>query len=122
MKIDINPTTALDLRTEVPRSGRDMLGGFAWLGRMIDKARAKQAGTLGDYISLCPFDKGFLARTHVSEDTFVDMIRGGLSDAEFVEYFQREVSAADRDSANEWVLKDQASHLDEQDAEEGRKA
>jgi len=122
MKIDIAPAKSLDLRTESPRSGRETLGGFAWLARMIDKARAKKAGTLGEYISLCPFDEGFLARTHVSDETFVDMIRGGLSDAEFAEYFQREVGPEARETANAWVLNDQAAHLDKQDAEEGRKA
>lgn len=99
-----------------------MLGGFAWLGRMIDKARAKQAGLLGDYISLCPFDKGFLARTRIAPEAFTDMVRRGLSDAEFAEHFQREVGPKDRDAANGWVLKDQSAHLDEQDAEEGRRA
>jgi Domain of unknown function (DUF5069) len=33
------------------------LDGYAWLPRMIDKARHKQAGTLGTYVHPCPVDK-----------------------------------------------------------------
>ncbi|QYY34320.1 DUF5069 domain-containing protein [Ruficoccus sp. ZRK36] len=39
-----------DLRTRAPRSARVRLGGFAHLPRLIDKARAQLAGTLGDYL------------------------------------------------------------------------
>lgn len=35
-------------------------------------------------------------------------------------YFDEHVSAAQRDAANRFVLDDMKSHLDEQDAEEGR--
>jgi hypothetical protein len=43
---------SLDLEKEVPRSGRTLVGRYAWLGRMTDKARAKAAGTLDSYVSL----------------------------------------------------------------------
>jgi hypothetical protein len=33
------------------------LDGYAWLPRMIDKARHHQAGTLGDYVHPCPVDQ-----------------------------------------------------------------
>ncbi|MBI3268973.1 MAG: DUF5069 domain-containing protein [Planctomycetes bacterium] len=32
-----------------PRSGALVVGGHAWLARMIDKARADAAGTIGEY-------------------------------------------------------------------------
>lgn len=41
---------ALDLKTQFPRSGRQRVGRYAWLGRMADKARAALAGTIHDYI------------------------------------------------------------------------
>lgn len=117
-----NSARALDLRRDVPRSGRDMLAGFAWLGRAADKARAKRAGILGDYISLCPMDKGFLARTGVTEDEFLELINRGVTDEELAMHFERHVGPANRKSANDWVLVEMHDHLDAQDREERRAA
>ncbi len=113
---------APDLRREPPRSGREMLAGFAWLGRAADKARAKRAGTLGDYISLCPFDKGFLSRTGVTEDEFEELIARGVTDEELGSHFERHVGRKQRDDANRWVLVEMAGHLDDQEREERRAA
>src|SRR5690242_4646983 len=87
---------AIDLTRDVPRSGRQQLSGFAWLGRMADKARAKQAGTLGEYISLCPFDKGFLSRAGVAEDEFLELIARDATDDEIGSYFERHVAPGQR--------------------------
>lgn len=51
---------ALDLSHLFPRSPKETLGGYAHLARMIDKARAKGAGTLGEYIYPCPLDQALL--------------------------------------------------------------
>lgn len=37
-----------------PRSGRITLGGVVYLPRAIDKMRADVAGTVGEYIAMCP--------------------------------------------------------------------
>ena len=50
----------MDLRNSYPRSVHEPLGGYVHLGRMIDKARAKHAGTLGEYIYPCPLDHRLL--------------------------------------------------------------
>lgn len=112
--------SAPNLSTTPPRSGRDMLGRYAWLARLADKARADHAGTAGDYVAYCPLSTGFLTRTGVSADDFDKVVRDGASDAELVAYFDAHVSDAHRDAANRFVLETMASHLDEQDAEEGR--
>ena len=112
----------LDLRKDAPRSGREQLSGFAWLGRAADKARAKQGGVLGEYISLCPIDKGFLEHTGVSEDMFLELIAQGVTDEELGSYFERNVPPGRRKAANQWVLVDMAAHLDKQDREERRVA
>lgn len=117
-----NSFRARDLSSEVPRSGRERLGQFAWLGRMTDKARARQAGTLGEYVSLCPLDRGFLQRSAVAEDSFLELIRAGSTDDEIASYFDRHVSPIDRDRANHWVLVDMADALNGQEREEGRVA
>jgi hypothetical protein len=41
---------APDLRVEPPRRWTEELGGIRWLPRLIDKARAARAGTLGMYL------------------------------------------------------------------------
>lgn len=72
---------ALDLTHEVPRSPFDELDGFLWLARMIDKARALHAGTLGDYSAYpCPGDKVFLQHFGLDAAALGEVIRGGASD------------------------------------------
>jgi hypothetical protein len=113
-------TTALDLNTTPPRSGRELLGRYAWLARLADKARADHAGTEGEYIAYCGLSTGFLDRAGVSVDDFDKLITDGASDADLMRYFDEHVSDAQREAANRYVLDDMASHLDEQEAEEGR--
>ena len=117
-----NTSRPLDLRTNVPRSGKVMIAGFAWLGRAADKARAKVAGTIGDYVFVCPIDKGFLALTQVTEDEFLELIARGASDEEVGSYFERHVPAVQRNSANQWVLEDMREELNAIDREERRAA
>ena len=59
-----------DLRKEYPRSSRDLLGGFVHLARMIDKARAREAGINGAYIYPCPLDKALMSFLEVTEQDF----------------------------------------------------
>src|SRR5213594_1855527 len=61
---------ARNLKTEYPRSSKELLGGYAHLARMIDKARAREAGLNGDYIYPCPLDKTLLSFLEVSEQDF----------------------------------------------------
>jgi hypothetical protein len=116
---DMN-VTALDLATTPSRSGRDMLGRYAWLARLADKARADHAGTEGEYIAYCGLSTGFLDRAGVSVDDFDKLITEDASDADLVKYFDEHVSDAQREAANRYVLDDMKAHLDKQDAEEGR--
>jgi len=112
--------TIIDLKTQAPRSGREMLGGFAWLGRMTDKARAKHAGTLGGYVSLCPMDEGFLQRCGVGPAEYLELIVSENDDEQIASYFERHVGPTQRDTANEWVLVENGVHVDELDEEDGR--
>jgi len=51
----------MDLTKNPPRSARDRFAGLVMLGRTTDKARASNAGTLGDYDFGCPMDRGVLS-------------------------------------------------------------
>jgi len=111
--------TAPDLNTTPPRSGRELLGGYAWLARLADKVRADHAGLVGEYIAYCGLSTGFLDRAGVSVDDFDALIRDGASDADLTRYFDDHVTASQRDAANRYVLEDMKHHLDKEDAEEG---
>jgi len=112
--------TVPDLSKSPPRSGRSMLGHYAWLGRLADKIRAEQAGTSGDYTGYCPLSTGFLERAGVKQDAFDALIAQGADDEKLVTYFDRHVSPASRERANTFVLEEHRTDLDRQDREEGR--
>ena len=113
-------TTAPDLSKDFPRSGREMLGGYAFLARVIDKVRAEHAGTQGEYIGYCPLSMAFLTRAGVSKDEFDKLIARDASDEEFVKYFDEHVPPEKKEAANKYVLEEASDSLDAQDAEEGR--
>lgn len=64
---------------------------------------------------------GFLERTGVTSDAFDVLIAEGIGDEELVDYFESHVSDEQREAANRYVLEEQRVHLDDQDAEEGRR-
>ena len=111
---------APDLRTGVPRSGRFMLGHYAWLARLADKVRAKQAETVGEYEAFCPISLGFLDRLNVSLAKFSSLIADGNTDEQLVAFLDARTNDKQRASANRWVLVDNAEDLRRQDSEEGR--
>jgi hypothetical protein len=112
--------TAPNLEITPPRSGREFLGPYAWLARLIDKVRAERAGTNGDYIAYCELSMGYLARSGISKDAFDARIAEGANDAAIQRYFDERVDLTHRDAANDYILNEMKSHLDQQDAEEGR--
>ncbi len=66
MKVNV-----LDLAKVFPRSPKEKLGGYAHLARMIDKARAKAAGRLGEYLYPCPLDQALLEFLGVDAEEFL---------------------------------------------------
>ena len=111
---------APDLTTTPPRSGREMLGRYAWLARLADKARAEQAGTQGEYVAYCPLSMGFLDRAGIGANAFDALVGQGTDDEELVRYFDEHLSDDQRQAANRYVLEEHRRSLDAQDAEEGR--
>jgi Domain of unknown function (DUF5069) len=62
---------AKNLTHEEPEPMDAKLAGYPWLPRMIDKARASQAGTLGTYYRYpCPIDAACLDLLGIDADTF----------------------------------------------------
>lgn len=80
---------ALDLTKDFPRSPYAELGGYMWLPRLIDKARACFAGTLGEYTPYpCGADKRFIATYGLDADALGEVIKSGASDAEIVAWVE----------------------------------
>jgi len=77
-----------DLTKHPPRSPHTRLGGFVHLPRLIDKARARAGGRIGDYHYPCPFDQRFFGFTGLDADAFLAQVKAGHSDSELLAYVQ----------------------------------
>ena len=62
--------TGKDLTKEAPRSPRIRVGGYAILGRTIDKCRALVAGDIGEYHFDCPLDNMLFSFKGVKGEDF----------------------------------------------------
>jgi quercetin dioxygenase-like cupin family protein len=60
--------------TPEPRGLTEELEGYAWLPRMLDKARAAQAGTAGPYQFGCPVDHTCMARLGITPGLLLDLV------------------------------------------------
>jgi len=74
--------TAKDLTKEAPRSPRQHVGGYAILGRALDKGRALIAGTIGEYHFDCPLDNMLFGFKGVKGPDVKKLIEDGKSDQE----------------------------------------
>ena len=73
-------TPAKDLTKEAPRSARTHVGGYAILGRTLDKGRAQIAGTIGDYHFDCPLDNMLFGFKGVKGPDVKKLLESGQSD------------------------------------------
>src|SRR5256886_13286360 len=78
-----------DLTEESPRSPRIRIGGYAILGRTLDKCRALVGGNIGEYHFDCPLDNTLFGFKGVKGDDFKAQIENGASDQEMVEWLNR---------------------------------
>src|SRR6202171_5498478 len=75
-----------DLTRESPRSPRVRVGGYAILGRTLDKCRALVAGNIGEYHFDCPLDNMLFGFKGVKGNDFKAQIENGASDQQMVEW------------------------------------
>src|SRR5260370_7266852 len=78
-----------DLTKEAPRSPRIRVGGYAILGRTIDKCRALVGGNIGEYHFDCPLDNTLFGFKGVKGADFKAQIENGASDPEMVDCLNR---------------------------------
>lgn len=96
----------MDLRSRYPRSMREKLAGYVHLARMIDKARAKLAGTLGEYIYPCPLDRRLLEFAGLTADQFLQAVKD-RTDRTVVDWFlasARPHSSSEVEAWNDMML------------------
>jgi len=72
----------MDLTVKTPRDGKLKLGGWVWLPRMIDKARATYRGNPGTFTHPCPRDKKLLAEMGLDVNEFKTIIETCSEDSE----------------------------------------
>src|SRR3954449_7645748 len=78
-----------DLTKESPRSPRLRVGGYAILGRTIDKCRALIAGNIGDYHFDCPLDNMLFGFKGVKGADFKAQVENGASDQQMAEWLDQ---------------------------------
>jgi len=111
------PTDFRDGKT-FPRRGREAIGGYLWLARVFDKARAKASRTHDGYIYPCPMDRAVLKRWGVTAHEFSAAVDRCQTDDDIVAWLSGRASPDRMQSANTWVLHERSA-LDRQDAQEG---
>ncbi|MBI3597040.1 MAG: DUF5069 domain-containing protein [Nitrospirae bacterium] len=91
----------LDLTRQFPRSPRERLGGYAHLARMIDKARAKAAGTVGEYIYPCPLDHMLLEFLKIDPNAFYEAVQN-QDDRELLAWLNNDATARSPEEVEAW--------------------
>jgi hypothetical protein len=99
-----------DLRAGPPRRWSEQVSEISWLPRLIDKARASQAGCLGDYLyGQSPMDRGLLRELGLSHRGFAEIVQGAADDDAVVRAIaEREPAALER--ARAWSARLAAEH------------
>jgi hypothetical protein len=112
---------ATDFRSgkEFPRPGRSEYGGYLWLLRAFDKARARAAGAIHDYIYPCPMDRGVFERWGITSAEFDEAIATRSTDDAILQWVKARVPETARELANRWLLDEKAENMKRQDTEEG---
>jgi hypothetical protein len=87
---EATPPRAKDLTWEDPRPMDATLAGYPWLPRMIDKARAADAGLLGGYYRYpCPIDLASLALLGIDAQKFCEIACKVVNDEDAVDELRR---------------------------------
>ncbi len=88
---------AKNLADDDPAPMKATLNGYPWLPRMIDKARASHAGTLGTYYRYpCPIDRACLELLGIDADTFRDIANEAVDDQAVIDQLAMVGASADQ--------------------------
>lgn len=91
-----------DLAKGPPRSPHTRVGGYAILGRTIDKCRALLWGNIGEYHFDCPLDNMLFGWKGIKGDDFKAVVEGGASDDEIVKWFDANGTRRNEEEKRAW--------------------
>jgi len=80
---------APDLTQRPPRSPRVRIGGYAILGRCLDKGRATLVGKNGEYHYACPLDMHWFAFAGIKPAELKKQLAAGRGDGEIVAWIAK---------------------------------
>src|ERR671937_2217845 len=95
--------TGKDLSKESPRSPRIRIGGYAILGRTIDKCRPLVAGNIGEYHFDCPLDNMLFGFKGIKGADFKAQIENGASDQQMAEWLDQAGENRKLDEIKRWT-------------------
>ena len=96
----------MDLTQSFPRSPKIKMSGLVMVPRMIDKVRAYNAKTLGEYIFPCPLDKIILEFLNIDHEEIIHLAQK-LTDEEIVLWIKERClnrSKKDKEQINQKIL------------------
>ena len=103
--------TGKDLTKEAPRSPRIRVGGYAILGRTIDKCRALVAGNIGEYHFNCPLDNMLFGFKGVKGEDFKAQIEQGAGDQEMIDWLNQNGEKKTAEEIRRWAEEVESSSL-----------
>ena len=103
--------TGKDLKKEAPRSPRIRVGGYAILGRTIDKCRALVAGNIGEYHFNCPLDNMLFGFKGVKGEDFKAQIEQGAGDQEMIDWLNQRGEKKTAAEIRRWAEEVESSSL-----------
>lgn len=89
---------AKDLTAVAPHPLDAELDGYAWIPRMLDKARATLAGTNGSYMFGCPVDHTCMARLGIRPELVLELAGRHAADRDVLRALQRHGIPAAREA------------------------
>ena len=92
-----------DLTKEAPRSPRMRIGGYAILGRTLDKCRALIGGNIGEYHFDCPLDNMLFGFKSVKGDDFKAEVEKGTGDAEMAKWLDTHGEKKTPEEVKRWA-------------------
>lgn len=93
---------APDLTRHPPRSPRERVGGYAILGRTIDKARAKLFGNIGEYQYDSPLDNLTFNFAGVTGSDFLVEVEKKKNDHELAEWISTHGTTRTESEVEKW--------------------
>src|ERR1700689_1121334 len=100
-----------DLTKQAPHSPRDRFGGFAIIGRTVDKCRASISGKLGEYHYDCPLDNQLFGFKGIKGDQFKTAVASAKTYEEVATWLESRGYQKTPAEIREWSDKVEAAKL-----------